>query len=303
METVTQITGKMKKIISFVSLIVLLVLGLSVSAYADTLLSQYWGIGGDGAWHVYNADGTIRTDCIFCDDAVDPGRVEAWYLLDAAGNVISSAAVVDTKGRWYSCQPSGTGGPARMRVTNGTYDGIYMEFCQDQGGAFGSIINAEAISALSAKYPAPAVISDPHIVFSALFANSDPKGEDLPRSGELYHNPGYLSSSANFTISNSSANHTYVKFYSENGDLVSTVFIRKGERVKIFIPGGVYRMRQAFGDTWYGEDDVFGPAGKYWRCCINGSYDLPLKRAGVYVISTGSGGQAISKEAVDLGTF
>ena len=275
-------------------------MALSVTALADVVFSEYWGCTGDGKWHVYNESGTMLKNCWVCDDIVDQGN-ENWYYIDADGNALSSGVIVDENNRYYSLEPAANGLPGRLRKTTGTYEGIFMEISPD-----GAVTNPEAISALSARYAENGIVRAGNIrpVYTRNLAEETIQGSlEMPKSSELYHNPAYLSSSANFTINNAGTNHTYIKMYAENGDFVSGIFIRKGERVRIYLPGGVYRMRQAFGSRWYGEEQMFGSEGLYWQCTVNGKSELPLKRAGVYVISTSGNGEQISKQALDRHSF
>ncbi|MEQ8198157.1 MAG: hypothetical protein ABRQ27_09150 [Clostridiaceae bacterium] len=44
---------------------------------------------------------------------------------------------------------------------------------------------------------------------------------------------------------------------------VITLFINKGETVNIKVPLGNYEMLAATGDTWYGDEYLFGPGTQY----------------------------------------
>jgi len=44
---------------------------------------------------------------------------------------------------------------------------------------------------------------------------------------------------------------------------VLTVFMRRGQTVKLTVPLGSFRLRYAAGRTWYGEARLFGPEGVY----------------------------------------
>lgn len=62
----------------------------------------------------------------------------------------------------------------------------------------------------------------------------------------------------------------YLKFYKvsskkskEEGKLVMTVFIRKGESTTIKLPNGYYKMKESVGDEWYGPKHIFGSDGSY----------------------------------------
>ena len=42
-----------------------------------------------------------------------------------------------------------------------------------------------------------------------------------------------------------------------------TVFVRKGMTAEIDVPLGLYELRYALGDEWYGYDHLFGPKTSY----------------------------------------
>jgi len=48
-----------------------------------------------------------------------------------------------------------------------------------------------------------------------------------------------------------------------NGAPVMTIFINKGETAKVKVPLGNYEMLFATGDTWYGDQYLFGPSTQY----------------------------------------
>lgn len=41
------------------------------------------------------------------------------------------------------------------------------------------------------------------------------------------------------------------------------MFIRAGQSAETLVPLGTYRIRYATGETWYGEDFLFGPQTSY----------------------------------------
>lgn len=44
-----------------------------------------------------------------------------------------------------------------------------------------------------------------------------------------------------------------------------TIFVRGGETVKVHVPLGTYVVKYAFGENWYGDNDLFGPETRYSR--------------------------------------
>jgi len=124
-----------------------------------------------------------------------------------------------------------------------------------------------------------------------------------PKTKELYHSSKYLSSSATLTINNEGDGDTYIKFYSPKSELVFAAYVRAGEKLKVQIPGGYYKMRQAFGEKWYGTKDMFGNCGRYCECAIGDTRLFNIKRSGSYVISTQGQGDAFSKIEVPMESF
>lgn len=127
--------------------------------------------------------------------------------------------------------------------------------------------------------------------------------QERPKTGELYHSARYYSTSATVTMSNLGEDDTVIRFLTEDEDLVFSAYIRKGQKIKVQIPGGVYRMRQAFGEKWYGEDDLFGNCGRYCDCTIGDEEFFEIKRSGRYVISTMGQGDAFSKVEISKEKF
>ncbi len=58
--------------------------------------------------------------------------------------------------------------------------------------------------------------------------------------------------------------HYFVKVTDwTTGAPVLTMFIRAGQSAETLVPLGTYRIRYATGETWYGEDFLFGPQTSY----------------------------------------
>ncbi len=107
-----------------------------------------------------------------------------------------------------------------------------------------------------------------------------------PADGEVYHNPKYNNNTTQLTIDNSGYMNTFVKLYIGK-DLVSTVFIKKDNKATIWLPAGTYKMNKAYGETWFGTEDLFGDDGYYWTCTFAGSETFTLQSGNGYLISSG----------------
>lgn len=53
------------------------------------------------------------------------------------------------------------------------------------------------------------------------------------------------------------------------GNNMLDVFIRGGSTIEIKVPLGIYRLKYAAGQTWYGYDHYFGPATRYSKADSN----------------------------------
>jgi DnaJ-domain-containing protein 1 len=58
--------------------------------------------------------------------------------------------------------------------------------------------------------------------------------------------------------------HYFVKVVDHvTGEPVATMFVRGGQTAEALVPLGSYRVKYATGETWYGEDYLFGPETSY----------------------------------------
>ena len=65
-------------------------------------------------------------------------------------------------------------------------------------------------------------------------------------------------------LSRKTANHYYVKIVDwDTKKKICTVFIRAGQSVNLDLPLGIYRLRYATGERWYGTKFLFGPETTY----------------------------------------
>ncbi len=114
-----------------------------------------------------------------------------------------------------------------------------------------------------------------------------------PKSGELYHNENYTARQADFKVINSYNEATYIKLYSDNGDLVCSFYIQANKNATVHVPAGTYTLNRAFGTQWFGLEDMFGDEGTYYRQLIGGSYEFTFENNYIYTLSTGSGGTPV----------
>lgn len=122
-----------------------------------------------------------------------------------------------------------------------------------------------------------------------------------PESGVVYRNNGY-DDGCELTIDNSGNRSTYYKLYFGN-ELIITAFVSGDSSYTFLLPSGTYRMNKAYGDQWWGPDDMFGDEGTYFVCSFGGSEEVTLEYNNGYLISAGSGGTGIGTSYTDRGSF
>ncbi|GEM_PF-1719226 len=123
-----------------------------------------------------------------------------------------------------------------------------------------------------------------------------------PASGVVYRNSAYSNNAVQLTINNNGYKNSYVKLYIGD-NLVMTVFIREDATATFWLPAGTYRMNKAYGDDWFGTEDMFGDEGRYWKCSFGGSETFTLEAGYGYEISSGGQGTSISNSEADRDSF
>lgn len=108
-----------------------------------------------------------------------------------------------------------------------------------------------------------------------------------PSTGELYRNSAYSSKSCSLTIETADdGNSTFLKLYSGEDVLVSTVFIASGDKTKVKLPAGTYKIKTANGRQWFGPEEMFGDDGYYSLLTFGyGETTTSLKSSYVYTLS------------------
>lgn len=87
---------------------------------------------------------------------------------------------------------------------------------------------------------------------------------DYPATGVL-SDMGFAADFGPLKINTGAGNPTYIKIYTVGGQLVKTLFIRAGDSVHTNLGQGSYVVKYASGDTWYGEEEMFGDTGVYQK--------------------------------------
>ena len=131
-----------------------------------------------------------------------------------------------------------------------------------------------------------------------------------PGNGELWHNSSYYSQSMYLSFQINSYDESigrYFKVFAEDGTLAACLFITGSGTVSTSLPGGIYKIMDATGDTWYGTSEAFGPDGYYEYMVfdeVEGDRYLTILDAGYeWTISVNvtenTGGTGVGSESFD----
>lgn len=95
-----------------------------------------------------------------------------------------------------------------------------------------------------------------------------PAPQAVPASGVMYTygsfgGPGRRLE-APFEIKAGQGSHFFVKLiHLGTNQPAMSIFVRSGETVEVEVPLGTFKVRYASGETWYGDDLLFGPETSY----------------------------------------
>lgn len=100
--------------------------------------------------------------------------------------------------------------------------------------------------------------------FSDASARAEACIQPPPASAELYHQPDYAKKISVYIKNKGKSLGLMVKFYAvDGGELVSTVYVAPGKKVKIRLPRGKYMCKCAWGPQWFGDKEYFGDNAFY----------------------------------------
>jgi hypothetical protein len=88
----------------------------------------------------------------------------------------------------------------------------------------------------------------------------------MPMTSVLFSSYDPSKATCPLTIMRTEENY-YVKLCDVNnrGQTVAKFFIRAGEEFKTTVPVGIYTLKYASGNQWYGEGELFGALGQYGK--------------------------------------
>jgi len=87
-------------------------------------------------------------------------------------------------------------------------------------------------------------------------------GEGAPRTGLMWNRTGLPAVFPLRVNTPPGQDHVLTLITAETGEAALAAYIRGGAFFRVLVPPGTYRLRFASGETWQGEDALFGPGPK-----------------------------------------
>lgn len=108
-------------------------------------------------------------------------------------------------------------------------------------------------TAAPVKTAVPAQTTDP-------VQTAAPRKEPLPHGYTKfnYDENGNTAPLEIITKDTSNIHYYYMKIENMSGEVVQTIFIHAGQSIETFLPYGIYSIKWACGQEWYGTDNLFG---------------------------------------------
>jgi len=94
--------------------------------------------------------------------------------------------------------------------------------------------------------------------------------QEQPASGQTYRNEDFKGSGVSLRIRTpkEDTRSTFIKIYTEAGIHVSSIFIRGGESPTVRLPANTYLIRSAYGENWFGPEEMFGDENAYYQTLL-----------------------------------
>ena len=136
-----------------------------------------------------------------------------------------------------------------------------------------------------------------------------------PATGVLYQNANYVSNDMHLIIKVDYRDPSYAGLYkivAQNGDTAANLFISGASTADVWLPGGIYELREATGQYWYGNRDLFGGEGSYETMLfyefegqdtltyLEGGYEWIIT---VNIQQSSSEGSSVGSQWTDYGSF
>jgi len=133
-----------------------------------------------------------------------------------------------------------------------------------------------------------------HNLFASLgdFRDSRDRAEQCiqehPATGQVYRNEDFPGSAVQLRIITPSGDPrpTFIKIYTADEVLVSTVFLRGESSHTVRLPVGTYMIRMGFGDNWFGTYEYFGDANAFYQTLfLDGDITYEFRRNFIYTLT------------------
>jgi tetratricopeptide (TPR) repeat protein len=112
--------------------------------------------------------------------------------------------------------------------------------------------------------------------------------QEYPGTGTLYRNEAFKGSAVTLKIKTpkDDPRPTFIKIYTQQGELVASVFIQGGQTPSIKLPANIYQIRSAYGERWFGPDEMFGDEDAVYQTLIlEGSENYAFKSGYIYTLT------------------
>lgn len=87
--------------------------------------------------------------------------------------------------------------------------------------------------------------------------------QPTPKNGETYRNADFAKKVSITIKVGDQSRSLFLKIYSEDDVLVSTVFVGPNSKTKIKLPAGKFRFKAGYGTDWFGDKEMFGSDASY----------------------------------------
>jgi tetratricopeptide (TPR) repeat protein len=112
--------------------------------------------------------------------------------------------------------------------------------------------------------------------------------QKFPATGQIYRNKDIKGKGATLKIKlpKGSKYTELLRVYTSKDVLVSTVCISPGKTTSIKLPPGTYKMKTAYGEFWFGKEELFGDIGAYEQTLFDGgSETTKMKKNWIYTLT------------------
>lgn len=88
------------------------------------------------------------------------------------------------------------------------------------------------------------------------------EAQEMPENEHIFVNK-FDSRPSKVIVENPTDTAYYIKFDNKDGDTMFAFFVRPQSTTPMYMGVGTYEMKYACGDTWYGEEHLFGENTRY----------------------------------------